>query len=366
MTSLFRGGLIVFLLLAGWGRAQEEEPPDSAADDDPKAEEQRELPDWEEEELEDLEAGDYVPGSSLIGRLAREALESDENEVIEMPEAVRELPEGENPAKQVPSPVPDEVLDDYFRELPQGLLNDPQDLLTEQESRDRRAFLGYHKEDVGITFYLYLFDHNQYLPDGLGPVQVMQSQLKAEEPAVVVFYYLGAPEKAGLAFSERVQVLSKPEDRKRILERAVAEGLQKSEAISQLEGFSIELSAGLARLERAILAGGKSLGQSQSAATGQDGAVAPEQAGWGSKLVAHPGLFWSVTGFLFVVLAGFLGWLGRYLAMKRRTCVFPDAEGSSLLEAPYAAGVGGVLSFSSANAPPSSQKKDLPDYLQRM
>ena len=30
------------------------------------------LPEWNDQELEALEAGDYVPGSSLMGKLARE------------------------------------------------------------------------------------------------------------------------------------------------------------------------------------------------------------------------------------------------------------------------------------------------------
>ena len=67
-----------------------------------------------------------------------------------------------------------------------------------------------------------------------------------------------------------------------------------------------------------------------------------------------------------VVLAGGLGWAGRIIALRRVRYVFPEVEVGTLLGAPHAAGVGAVISFSSAQLPPSQQRDQVPDYIHRM
>ncbi|MDB4127811.1 hypothetical protein N9594_01555, partial [bacterium] len=102
------------------------------------------LPEWDEAELEALESGEYVPGSSLLGRVAREFLDSNNDEPIELDPAVRNLPEeGLEPAEWS-RVIGDQFLSAYFHDSPQGFLNDPQKLLTTQEYRDREGFLNYH------------------------------------------------------------------------------------------------------------------------------------------------------------------------------------------------------------------------------
>ena len=86
-----------------------------------------------------------------------------------------------------------------------------------------------------------------------------------------------------------------------------------------------------------------------------------EDAGVWAELKGRPGLFYAVVVMSVIISASGLGLMGRWIAERRRVYVFPDAEGTLLLEAPYAAGVGGVVSFSSATAPPSSQKNDILD-----
>jgi hypothetical protein len=61
-----------------------------------------------------------------------------------------------------------------------------------------------------------------------------------------------------------------------------------------------------------------------------------------------------------------LAWLGKFLADRRIRYLFPEVDAGPLLGAPHAAGVGAVLSFASAHLPPSQQRDQVPDYLQRM
>jgi len=73
------------------------------------------------------------------------------------------------------------------------------------------------------------------------------------------------------------------------------------------------------------------------------------------------------TLFATVGFLGFLGGMGflvHRIIERGRVYEFPDAAGSSILAAPYAAGIGGVLSYASNANPPSEQRKQVTDYLQ--
>ena len=350
--------------LAGLGTGQTSGGPEEEEENAPAPA----LPAWEEEELEELEAGEYVPGSSLIGRLAQESLESNEEEVIELAEAVRALPKEVSTEEGDPVNIPEEFLPAYFEKAPEGFLNDPQNLLTSQEFRDREGFLAYHTRDVGIDFYLYLFDGKQQLPEGFDLASLVAGRFDPEEPAAVVFYFLESPERSQLVFTQRVIEAADPSKRREVLEEACEEAGQKSDAVSQLEVFSMEVSARLAWLEKEILEGGGNLFLEEAVVLlGDQGSLDRGKGlGWMGRLAQSETLFLAVVGTGLVMTAAILGFLGRWIADKRRTYLFPDAEGSPVLEAPYAAGVGGVLSFASSQTPPSRQKSDVPDYLQRM
>jgi len=74
-------------------------------------------------------------------------------------------------------------------------------------------------------------------------------------------------------------------------------------------------------------------------------------------------------GLLFVAMmtgVGLLGWLGYYCTERRVRYLFPEVDTGALMGAPHAAGVGAVISFSSAQLPPSQQRDHMPDYLHKM
>lgn len=357
-----RSLLVQFLLWSGIWLCAQERPPE---EEEVVAE--SELPDWTEGELKELEEGGYVPGSTLIGALAREALESENDEPIVLTEAERALSEDEEQAQGDPRKIPEEFLPEYFQKAPSGFLNDPQELLTSQERIDLEKLLGYHTQDVRIDFYLYLFDEKQELPTGLDLEMVVGRHFDPGRPAAVVFYHLGAPRRSSMQFTQRVLEVASDAERSRVLWLAREEAAEKSDSSSQLEVFSTQLSIRLADLERVIRDGGRRLLPDDSFLSGGDGpSDGGRGKGWWSKSLESQTIVWGLVGVAVIGLAAILGWVGRWIAMKRRSYLFPDAEGSTLLDAPYAAGVGGVLSFASAQTPPSRQKSDVPDYLQRM
>jgi len=324
------------------------------------------LPEWEDEDLEALESGEWVPGSNLLGRIARQLLDSDNDDPIELDPAIRDLPEDVEEPIEWSSKIEEQFVQSYFHKPPIGFLNDPQHLLTTQEFRDREGFLDYHARDTDIDLYVYLFDSLQEIPPGESIRGVVRSHIDGERPAAVVFYFLGMPEKAQLAFTDQVTRSVNLEEREKVLRMAVEEALEKSDPSSQLESFSIQLSIRLYWLEKVVAKGGRNISSVGPLILSRQRDAMREKNGAWARLKEKPGIFYPLVVLAVAASAIALGLAGRWLAERRRVYVFPDAEGAPLLEAPYAAGVGGVISFSSATAPPSSQKSEVPDYLQGM
>jgi hypothetical protein len=324
------------------------------------------LPEWDDEDLEALESGEWMPGSNLLGRIAKQLLESDNDDPIELDPAIRDLPEEAEEPIEWSIRIEEKFVRSYFHEPSIGFLNDPQHLLTTQEFRDRGEFLNYHARDTDIDLYVYLFDGLQEIPPGESIGGVVRSHIDGERPAAVVFYFLGMPEKAQLAFTDQITGSVNKEEREKVLRMAVEEALEKSDPSSQLESFSIQLSIRLYWLEKVVAKGGGNISSVRPLIFSRQQDAARKKKGVWAKLKEEPGIFYSVVILAVAAAAIALGLLGRWLTERKRVYVFPDAEGAPLLEAPYAAGVGGVISFSSATAPPSSQKSEVQDYLQRM
>lgn len=324
------------------------------------------LPSWTQEDLGNLNSGELVPGSSLLGSVALDFLNSDAEIVIEVDPEVRDLPDEEPEEEGWSTRIKESFLSSYFHELPRGFLTDPQHLLTTQEFRDREGFLNYHARDTDIDLYIYLFDGLQEIPPNESIDGIIRDHIDQSKPVAVVFYFLGMPEKSQLAFSEKVAGSVVQEEREKVLRMAVEEALEKSDPSSQLESFSSQLSIRLYWLEKVVARDGQG-GELGGRFILPDSMELPveEKNLWGD-LKSQPVLFYSLLSLAVIIAAILLGLLGRSIARKRRVYVFPDAEGNLLLEAPHAPGVGGMITFLSVALPPSSQKGEVPDYLEKM
>ena len=336
------------------------------------AQENVDLPTWEDDELKALESGEYVPGSALMGEIARKILDSEVQEVIELDPMVLDLPEEIPVSEELSKFIGEEFISAYFHQPPDGFLNDPQKLLTSQEYLDREGFLEFHAKndddtrDTVIDCYLYLFDERQEIPIGESLEDLVKSKFDPRRPAAIVFYFMGNPERSQLVFSDPVIKAAQQEDRDTVLRKAIEEALEKSDPSSQLDSFSMQLSIRLNWLVKVVGNDGASLLWGSRFVFDEDEPVAGEGDGIWERIARNELLLYLLTVVVILVPTTLLGLLGRWILKKRRVYLFPDAEGSPLLEAPHAAGVGGVLSFASSTAPPSSQKKDDPNYLQQM
>lgn len=326
-----------------------------------------ELRGWDEDELEALESGNLIPGSSLLGQMASDYLVAENRDLIGLDPSARDLPEEEVVEEGLwVSSIDPTFVDTYFRTRPEGFLVDPQQLLTTQEYRDRENFLNFHARDTEIDFYFHLFDARQELPEDESVQRVMDDFFQGKQAVAVVFYYLGMPERTRIGFSDHVRQSVAEEELEKILEMSVEEALGKSDSTSQIESFMVQFSTRLYWLEKIVAQNRRDGSRLESGMLLDLEAVPDGKSGFFSRLQANPVLFYGVIVSGVLIPVALLGILGRYYAERKREYIFPDAQGSPLLGAPHAAGVGGIISYASVSLPPSSQREEVPNYLQRI
>lgn len=329
------------------------------------AKEVSELPQWKAEDWEMLKTGELIPGSTIFGGIALERLLSGDQEPIELDPVVREIPEKKPVVEEWPLKISEEFLSRYFHHAPEAFLVDPQDLLTEQEKQEREKFLNDHADDSGFDLYVYLFDAKQEIPVGESLQGVVLDHFADKESTAVVFYFMGDPKRSELAFSEDLSEEISRGNMRDLMKLSIEEAMESDESLAQLEFFSDQLARRLSGLEKKLK---------------EDGVLGARLRGMGEKEEEKLGSLASLwhdfrensEAFLAVVVlvslalsVGLLVFL-RYLLDRNRAFVFPDAQGSPLLGAPHAPGVGSVISYHNRTQPPSIQRNNYPDYLQRM
>ena len=352
-----RLGTLVILSLVSCLMGQEATPD--------TAKEVAELPQWKAEDWEMLKTGELIPGSTIFGGIALERLLSGDQEPIELDPVVREIPEKKPVEEEWPTKISEKFLSRYFHYAPEAFLVDPQDLLTDQQKQERENFLNYHADDSGFDLYVYLFDTKQEVPVGESLQGVVLDHFADKESTAVVFYFMGDPKRSELAFSEDLSGEISRGNMQDLMKLSIEEAMETEEPLAQLEFFSGQLARRLSGLEKKLK---------------EDGVLAARLRGTGEKeeekLGSLDSLWHDFQGnseaFLAVVVlvsfalsVGLLLFL-RYLVDRNRAFVFPDAQGSSLLGAPHAPGVGSVISYHNRTQPPSLQRNNYPDYLQRM
>ncbi|NIP97394.1 MAG: hypothetical protein GWO24_29745, partial [Akkermansiaceae bacterium] len=155
------------------------------------------------------------------------------------------------------------------------------------------------------------------------------------------------------------------DEQNRALRASVQEAFEKSDLAYQLDNFLVELSIRLYWIERELAglrAPGNGTGAGDALAPVAGAASGAVSAGDRTRSLIQAAVIWVAC----LAAIGGLGWLIYYLADRRIRYIFPEVESGPLLGAPHAAGVGAVISFSSAQIPPSKQRDQVPDYLQKL
>jgi hypothetical protein len=319
------------------------------------------LPQWDPEERKALIEGGWVPGALLL---------TDDP----LPESETPLPEPEPLHLQQPTDeevandalpqelLPETYVSDYFADCPAEFLVDPQALLATEDARNLLAFLNSHSRESSIDLFVYLFTTDQEIPSDVRFEEMVERFFSEGKPSCVVFYYMGAPQRSALFLSPVLtEKISAPEQR-RSLQSSVMQAFNHTGHAEQLEAFCVQMAIRMYWMETMMNGGVVSafadLTDLMTGSTVKKPAVSTP--GWLVVTASRWGGHAALAAAALTLSAGLAIWL-RIRARYR----FPEFEVEPRLAGPHAAGVGAVISFTSAAVPPASQRDQMPDYLRR-
>lgn len=319
--------------------------------------EETSLPVWQDGERAALEESGWIPGATLLtndpleGELAVEPLELEPPNPEEIALDLEPTPE-----------IEEKYLEDYFAGRPEQFLIDPQGLLSPTDFAERLAFLDYHASDSTIDLFVYLIGGEQDIPSAVREEEMIERFFASGRPVLLVYYYLGAPQRSVAYLSPSLtDAISSPEQ-KRALDSSVMQALEKTNPAEQFEKFLIQMSIRIYWMER-VMAGEP---EPDNALPAEGDAVNPGERkdsttlDWLLGKTAAFVLPGAVFGGILLIVLGFSYWLRRQARYR-----FPEFDVEPRLGGAHAAGVGAVISFASAAVPPASQRDQVPDYLRR-
>lgn len=320
-----------------------------------EAEEHDPLPQWSEEDAARVMRGECLISDALFRLQEEEAEPPPPPDVLELPE-----PGPESLNVVPPTEILDEDLAKYFGQKPKSYLVDPQKLMSRQEFRDRLSFLKYHSSDSNVDFYVYVFDEQQIIPANIQVDSLFAQYFAGGRPAVIVFYYMGAPDRSELHLTPELMRSVGEGERMRALQSSINQAVVKSQPVDQLDGFCVQMSIRIYWMEKAFTSGVIAP------------VVEPEKADineqdQAARVAAATSWFkeWQLPIYLMlgVIIVGMItGWIRR----AREKFYFTEYEIAPRMSGSHAAGVGAVISYASAKIPPTMQREQVPDYLRRM
>lgn len=262
------------------------------------------------------------------------------------------------------SEIPEKFLTAYFAEKPTEFLVDPQGLLSAKDYKDRLSFLKYHSGDSSIDFYVYVFGGEQEIPGEVRAEETVERLFTTGRPAVVIFYFLGAPQRSAIHLSPFLTEGVSAAEQRRALQSSVMSAFEKLNTTDQLDAFSVQMSIRIYWMER-MLGGGSSPEELPVVARKK---ISQEKGPslldvWREQAVLWMEKWWGAVALLsggVMLVFSFTAWMRSRVRFR-----FPDLDVEPRLGGGHAAGVGAVISFASASLPPASQKEQVPDYLRR-
>ena len=317
-------------------------------------EEDEPLPEWSAEDSQRVNSGEFLASDILFHM-------PEEGEVSGLAGLGLQLPEPgpESQVLVVPNEIPDGDLAAYFSQKSNSLMVDPQKLLSQQEYRDCLSFLQFHASDSKVDMFVFLFDKEQIIPSNIKIDDVIATYLYSDRPAVLVFYYLGAPERSQIQLSPGVMRAVGEAERLRALQIAINQAVLKSQPVDQLDGFCVQMSNRIYEMEKAMDAGVVAPVQQPQI----DSGTQHNQARLGAaKLWLMQRSYPITIGAVVVLAALLLGLIRR----ARASFSFVEFDVAPRMGGAHAAGVGAVISYASAKVPPVLQREQVPNYLRRM
>lgn len=319
------------------------------------------LPSWDSEDRKEMIGDGWIAGGNL---LHFELLDPEDGSA-ETPLNVEE-PTAEElaVATEDDNAVLEEYLSDYFAGKPEGHLVDPQGLVSAKERKDLDAFLSYHTGDSSIDMYVYVFGADQHIPGDVREEEVVERLYSAGKPALVLNYYLGAPQRSTIYLSPVITDTVSAAEQRRALDSSVMQAFGSTEPFEQLKAFLVQMSIRIYWMER--MTDGTAEETMEVIPDGERERGLQEKEETPRKPLEIPPLA-RLVGWVFAACIGGLLAIGSLIMWLRARVKyrFPEFEVEPRLGGSHAAGIGAVISFASSAIPPAMQRNQVPDYMRR-
>lgn len=264
-------------------------------------------------------------------------------------------------------PLADSLLQEYFAERPKEFLVDPQRMLGRSQRNARSKFLNYHADDSEIDLFAFVFGEKQELPDERLIEDFLISYFQEGRPAVLVFYPFGDPSRARLILSPSLEGVVPQPEQSRALANAIQQAEEEADDNSQFESFLMQTSMRLYWMESALGVepgvGAPAAGDAHPNRDSVTGWQPDLQQGTGLTLDSFRPWLGQLSGGAAMIVTGCAFLLWRRVRARHK---FPDFSVEPRLGGAHGAGMGAVISFSSASASPASQRETGRDLLERL
>ena len=268
----------------------------------------------------------------------------------------------EEPSKFIK--VSEEFLPAYLTERPSQFLIDPQNLLDSSTFQQRLEFLNYHAGDSSIDLFVYVIGGDQQIPSEIHHQDWLLRFFSTGRPAVVVDYYLGAPQRSVFSLSPSINEAISVAERNRALESSIMQALAKTKPSEQLESFLAQMSIRIYWMER-MLAGEAAARDVRPVLTVENRLSAAKLAK-SEKSHRLQSLAIQFSPFVaLLVLISLIAFIFLRRIKIRARYHFPLFDVEPRLGGANGAGVGAVISFANATISPASQRDQVPDSLHR-
>lgn len=314
------------------------------------------LPEWSADDLLRLQKGEnLIPGSLFFGDTEGSTIDSDD--VFELPQ-----PGPDQAVQPALSVIPDAALEKYFLNPIESLLLDPQGILSNQEYLDMEGFLKYHSEESTLDLCIYLFDAEQQIPNYYQVDTILKRHELNGRQTAVIYYFYGNPGRTELHLTAEITGKIGNQERLRFLQNSINSAAKKSQEFDQLEAFCMQMSILVVRLGKTLAAG-----EDRSDPPLVTSSTNPSPLG--DKTRKFQDLYGKIQPFLIPSIVLFsvacVAWIVSQIIKKRKTYTFEECEIAPRLGADHAAGIGGVISYSSSSKAVTYEQFNAPTYQKR-
>lgn len=340
------------------------------------------LPQWEPEDLEKLNRGEYELGKDLLmvkvvkkkknedDSSIEDPISSDvlnEEEIVNEVDALESLflvrpvlmhpsEEKETPHYNTLQTISKNINLKYAENKATSTLFDPQGLLTNQEKNDLHFLLKNKMQETSIPLYIYIFDKHQKVRDNTMPSILFEKYYEREAKqgvGILIYYYLDNPGRLQVHIGGKKAEFIKHSELRELINAVKIQARTHSERKSQIEQAIQEIFVQLYWIEKNVME--RDLSANMPMFTGAEMSKSLSKLEKLQQVLQKIASYWKIivgTSTIFVLLLLVGVW-----RVKNRHYFFPTLLVEPSLDLPNGSHYSSILQYGEGSRPPIIQQQ---------